>query len=107
MEYLLTFMLMWNSLHSVSYYGDDFHGKIMANGKSFNKNAFTCAANKFYPLGSKLLVTNPENNNSVIVTVTDRGKFDKYNRTLDLSEKAFKKLGNLKKGTLKCKIEIL
>lgn len=89
-----------------SNYGNSHHGKKMANGKRFDKNALTCAHNK-YPFGTKLRVTNPKNGKSVIVTVTDRGGFNKLGRIIDLSEGAFKKIASLKSGVIKVKIEKL
>ena len=87
-----------------SHYGGKHSGKRMANGKIFDKNALTCAHNK-YPFGTKLRVS--YNGKSVIVTVTDRGGFNKLGRVIDLSEGAFKKLAPLSKGLIKVKIEKL
>jgi rare lipoprotein A len=94
-------------IHKVSYYGGNFHGRKTANGEIYNKNNLTCAATKNYKFGTTLKVTNIKNGKSVIVKVTDRGNFAKLNRTLDLSEKAFKTIGNIKSGLLKVYIEIL
>jgi rare lipoprotein A len=94
-------------VHKVSYYGGNFHGKKTANGDTFDKNDLTCAATKNYKFGTILKVTNIKNGKSVIVKVTDRGNFAKLNRTLDLSERAFKTIGNIKSGLLKVYIEIL
>jgi rare lipoprotein A len=96
-----------NEVHKVSYYGGNFHGKKTANGDTFDKNNLTCAATKNYKFGTILKVTNIKNGKSVIVKVTDRGNFAKLNRTLDLSEKAFKTIGNIKSGLLKVYIEII
>ena len=87
-----------------SHYGGKHSGKRMANGKIFDKNALTCAHNK-YPFGTKLRVS--YKGKSVIVTVTDRGGFNKLGRVIDLSEGAFKKLAPLSKGVIKVKIEKL
>ena len=88
-----------------SHYGGNYHhGRKMANGKIFDKNALTCAHNK-YPFGTKLRVS--YKGKSVIVTVTDRGGFNKLGRVIDLSEGAFKKLAPLSKGLIKVKIEKL
>ena len=87
-----------------SHYGGKHSGKRMANGKTFDKNALTCAHNK-YPFGTKLRVS--YKGKSVIVTVTDRGGFNKLGRLIDLSEGAFKKLAPLSKGVIKVKIEKL
>jgi rare lipoprotein A len=105
---VLTLILSLNlNLHEVSFYSDPFHGRQTANGEVYDKNKLTCAALKHYKFRDRLKVTNLKNNKSVIVTVNDRGNFKKYGRTLDLSEAAFKKIGNLKKGVLTVKIEKL
>jgi rare lipoprotein A len=55
-------------------------------------------AARYEPVGSVLLVTNPETGKSVKVTVIDRGPFN-GNRILDLSTGAFKALfGSLRRG---------
>ena len=88
-----------------SHYGGNYrHGRKMANGKIFDKNALTCAHNS-YSFGTKLRVS--YKGKSVIVIVTDRGGFNKLGRVIDLSEGAFKKLAPLSKGVIKVKIEKL
>jgi rare lipoprotein A len=105
---VLTLILSLNiNLHKVSFYSDPFHGRQTANGEVYDKNKLTCAALSNYKFKDKLRVTNLNNNKSVVVVVNDRGGFAKYGRTLDLSEAAFKKIGNLKKGVLTVKIERL
>lgn len=94
-------------VHKVSYYGDYHHGKLMANGKIFNKNKLTCAATKSFKIGTKLKVTNVKNGKAVVVTVTDRGNFKRLGRTLDLSEEAFKRIGNKNSGLLEVNIKVL
>lgn len=87
-----------------SFYDGKHHGRKMANGKIFDKNSLTCAHNS-YPFGTKLKVS--YQGKSVVVTVTDRGGFNKLGRVIDLSEGAFKKLAPLSKGVIKVKIEKL
>lgn len=90
-----------------SFYGGKSHnGKKTASGERFNKNDMTCA-HMSLPFGTKLRVTNLKTNKSVIVKVNDRGNFRKYNRVIDLSEGAFKKIASLEQGVVKVKIEIL
>jgi len=103
----LSIALLMNISFNASYYGDRFQNKLMANGKKFDKNKMTCAADKSFKLGDKLKITNILNNKEVIVTVTDRGNFKKYNRVIDLSENAFSKISNLEKGVIQIKIEKL
>ena len=67
--------------------------------------AMTCA-HKTLKFGSKLRVTNPDNNKSVIVTVNDRGPFIR-GRDLDLSYGAAKKIGIVKKGVARVKMEYI
>jgi len=55
----------------------------MANGQPLDDNALTIAFNKA-PLGTKLKLTNMDNGKTVIVTVTDRGGFEKLGRIADL-----------------------
>ncbi len=88
-----------------SFYGknDGFHGKCMANGMHFDKETMT-AAHKFLPLGSRVRVTHL--NRSVEVEITDRGPFKK-GRTIDLSEKAARDLGMIRKGIAQVTIEVL
>ena len=86
-----------------SWYGKQFNGKLTASGKKFNMYAMTCA-HKTLKFGTKLRVTNPDNNKSVIVTVNDRGPFIR-GRDLDLSYGAAKKIGIVKKGVARVKME--
>lgn len=89
-----------------SYYHDKFNGKKTANGDVFNNKKYT-AAHKTLPFGSKIRVTNNQNDESVIVTVNDRGPFTK-GRQLDLSKQAFLDITHNKgAGTLNVKIEVL
>lgn len=80
-----------------SYYGKGFDGKPMANRKIFHRLQPTVASNTL-PLGTKVLITNPENGKSATATVTDKGKFEKYGRQLDVSEGLAIVLGFKKKG---------
>ncbi|MGQ9465708.1 MAG: septal ring lytic transglycosylase RlpA family protein [bacterium] len=88
-----------------SYYGDEFHGRETASGEIYNKWGYTCAHRKL-AFGTKLRVTNVENNKSVIVQVNDRGPFKK-NRIIDLSYAAARDLDMIPKGVVKVKIEVL
>ena len=90
------------SSFKASYYSDAFHGRKTASGVIYDKNKLTCASNT-HKLGTKLKVTNTQNNKSVIVTVTDRGGFSKV--TLDLSKKAFSSIAELKKGIINVTIK--
>ena len=89
-----------------SYYHDKFNGRKTASGEKFDNNSYT-AAHRTLKFGTKVKVTNTVNNESVIVTINDRGPFIK-NREIDLSKKAFMDIANHKlRGHLIVHIEIL
>ena len=98
----------------VSWYGGKFHGRLMANGKIYDKNGYTAASPLIkgttkpkYPFGTKLRVENVRNGKSVVVTITDTGGFAKYGRELDLSKGAFDEIADLDRGIIKVKIEMV
>jgi rare lipoprotein A len=88
-----------------SWYGKKFHGRPTSSGERYDMYGLT-AAHKTMKFGTKLRVTNPDTDQSVVVTVTDRGPFIR-GRDLDLSYGAAKKIGHLKKGVGKVWIEYL
>ena len=88
-----------------SWYGPRFHGKKTSNGEKYDKRELT-AAHKELPFNTKVLVTNLQNNKSVVVRINDRGPFVK-DRIIDLSEKAAEKIDLKRKGTGYIKIQVL
>lgn len=89
-----------------SYYHDKFNGRKTANGELFYNSKLT-AAHKRLPFGTRVLVTNPLNEKSVLVTINDRGPFIK-GREIDLSKKAFMDISHSTlKGVLKVNLEIV
>ncbi|WP_170842584.1 septal ring lytic transglycosylase RlpA family protein [Aureimonas jatrophae] len=74
-----------------------------ASGERMNPMAMT-AAHKTLPLGSKVKVTNLNNNRSVVVRINDRGPFVK-GRMIDLSKGAAGKLGFIGAGHARVQIE--
>ncbi|MEN3322122.1 septal ring lytic transglycosylase RlpA family protein [Mariniflexile soesokkakense] len=93
------------SVHA-SYYADKFNGRKTASGEKFDNNLYT-AAHKTLKFGTKVKVTNTVNNESVIVTVNDRGPFVK-DREIDLSKKAFMEIAKYKlRGYLIVHLEVL
>ena len=88
-----------------SYYGKAFHGKPTANGEIFDMFKYTCA-HKTLPFDTKIKLTNPDNEKSVVVRVNDRGPFVP-GRDLDLSYGAAKKIGLVADGVKELKAEIL
>ena len=69
-----------------SWYGDDFHGRLTANGEVFDMTSIS-AAHPTLPMPSYARVTNLRNGKSLIVRVNDRGPFH-ANRVIDVSYRA-------------------
>src|ERR1700724_1503304 len=69
-----------------SWYGDDFHGRLTANGEVFDMASLT-AAHPTLPMPCYARVTNLSNGKSLIVRVNDRGPYH-GNRLIDVSNKA-------------------
>ena len=88
-----------------SYYADEFHGRLTSNGETYDMNGLT-AAHRTFPFGTKVRVTNLENNLTVIVRVNDRGPF-KEGRIIDLTLGAAKDLEMIRNGTARVKLEVL
>lgn len=84
-------------------YHDKYHGRKAADGSIFSQYVLTCASN-VHKLGSILRVTNTENGKSVIVKVTDTGRF-KYPKIVDLSKIAFSQIASLKQGVINVLVE--
>ena len=88
-----------------SFYAEDFHGKLTANGEVYDMYGLT-AAHKTLPLNTICRVTNISNNKSLILRINDRGPYIK-GRILDCSYGAAKKLDFINEGTTKVKIEVI
>jgi rare lipoprotein A len=86
-----------------SYYSKTHNGHITAGGEKFDSNALT-AAHRTYPMGTKLKLTNPDNNKSVVVRVNDRGPFVK-GRAISVTRRSARELGIIKQGVGKVTIE--
>ncbi|WP_312818368.1 septal ring lytic transglycosylase RlpA family protein [Kaistella carnis] len=89
---------------TVSYYANKFNGNKTASGEVYKHSKMT-AAHKSLAFGTKVEIINPENSKKVIVIVNDRGPL-KAGRAFDLSQGAFKKIGNLNDGVLKVKYKV-
>ena len=89
----------------VSLYGSDFAGKPTASGEPFDPDALTMA-HRTLPFGTRVRVTNLENQRSVVVTVNDRGPFV-AGRIADLSLGAAKQIGMVADGVVDAVLEIL
>ncbi|MGI8552621.1 MAG: septal ring lytic transglycosylase RlpA family protein [Dehalococcoidia bacterium] len=103
-----------------TYYGADFAGLPMADGRLFDPDDATIAASNRWPLGTRLRLTRIAGGpgdaflsesdftyylgRTVVVTVEDRGAF---HHALDLSRAAFARLGPPGEGVIAVQIEIL
>ncbi|MBI5260236.1 MAG: septal ring lytic transglycosylase RlpA family protein [Bradyrhizobium sp.] len=86
-----------------SWYGDDFHGRLTANGEVFDMGALT-AAHPTLPMPSYARVTNVANGKSLIVRVNDRGPYH-GNRLIDVSNKAAELLDFKGNGVARVRVE--
>ena len=88
-----------------SYYGEELAGNPTASGERFDPAKLT-AAHRTLPLGSRVRVTNTRTGDAVIVRINDRGPFHGQ-RVIDLSKAAARKIGMLRAGTARVKLELL
>ena len=86
-----------------SWYGDDFHGRLTANGEIYDMEAIS-AAHPTLPMPSYARVTNLATHKSLVVRVNDRGPYH-ANREIDLSAKAADLLGFRNHGTARVRVE--
>lgn len=102
-----------------SYYGEYWNGRTTANMEIYDCDKLTCAS-PILPFNTIIKVTNMKNCKSVTIRVNDRGpyKMDKKGKTikpliphpkrvLDLSKASFKSIGDLSKGLINIKYEIV
>ena len=88
-----------------SYYGERFRGQRTASGERFDPDGLT-AAHRTLPFGTRLRVTNVATGEAVVVRVTDRGPFH-GSRVIDLSKGAARRIGMVRSGTARVRIERL
>jgi len=86
-----------------SWYGEDFHGRLTANGEIYDMNSMS-AAHTTLPMPSHVRVTNLSNNRSVILRVNDRGPY-RSDRIIDVSIKAAILLGFYGSGVAPVRVE--
>lgn len=88
-----------------SWYGAEFHGRPTSSGEIFDMHKKTCA-HREYPFGTRLRVTNLNNQKSVECIVNDRGPFVS-GMDIDLSYGAAREIGLIATGTAPVMIEYL
>jgi rare lipoprotein A len=88
-----------------SWYGAFHHGRLTANGETFDRRQLT-AAHRSLPFGTIVRVTDPSTGRWVLVRVNDRGPF-RPGRVIDLSEAAARQLGMIRRGVVQVTIDRL
>ncbi len=88
-----------------SWYGKDYHGRPMANGKAYNMHSATIA-HKELPLGTRVELENPVTRQRVRAVVADRGPYVE-GRDVDLSYGLARRLSLLEKGVAPLVMRVL
>ena len=88
-----------------SFYASKFEGRKTANGEIFRHSKLTAACNAL-PLGTWIKITNLKNGKTVVVKTNDR-LHNKTRRLVDLTRTAAQKLGFIKSGLTRVKVEVL
>lgn len=88
-----------------SWYGEDYHGRAMADGDPYDMHANTIA-HKELPLGTRVELKNPRTGQTASAVVTDRGPFIE-GRDIDLSYGLASKLSLVDAGVDTLMMEIL
>ena len=88
-----------------SVYSDKLNGHKTASGQVFHQADLT-GAHPSLPFGTKVKVTNKNNNKSVEVRINDRGP-TQAGRVMDLSSAAAAKIGMKKNGTAPVTLEVV
>ena len=86
-----------------SWYGDDFHGRLTANGEVYDMTSLS-AAHPTLPMPCYARVTNLANGKSLIVRVNDRGPYH-GNRVMDVSSRAAELLEFKNNGVARVRVE--
>jgi len=88
-----------------SVYANHFQGRRTASGQRYDRRRLT-AAHRALPFGTRLRVTNLDNDRSVIVTVNDRGPF-RRGRIVDLSRRAAREIELGREGLARVRVEVV
>jgi rare lipoprotein A len=88
------------------YYSDAYIGKRMACGGRYRRWKMI-TAHRHLPCGTRLRVTNLRNGHKVTVRVEDRGPYGDSNIKLDVSRRAARRLGFLRRGVTSIRARVL
>jgi rare lipoprotein A len=89
-----------------TYYGDSLAGNKTASGDRYDPRAFT-AAHKTLPFNTVVRVVREDTQRYVYVRINDRGPFGNAQRIIDLSKIAADRLGMLRAGVVRVRVEVL
>ncbi len=90
---------------AASWYGQELQGNMTASGEVYDLNGLT-AAHHTLPFGTTIRVTNLRNHKSLLLRVNDRGP-NLGKRLLDVSWAAAKRLGFVRSGTTRVRVEVV
>lgn len=85
------------------YYSDVFQGRPTASKEIFDQDGMA-AAQKTLPFGTKVRVTNLENNKSVVLTINDR-MARRNSNIIDVTRRAARELGFERQGRARVSVE--
>jgi len=88
-----------------SWYGRGFFNHRLSSHERYRADAIF-VAHRSYPFGTKLRITNLENNKMLIAAVEDRGPYVP-GRSLDLSRRAAELLGTTERGVVRVSYEVV
>ena len=88
-----------------SWYGEQFHGRLTANGEIFDRTVIS-AAHPTLPMPVNVRVTNLDNGRSIVVRINDRGPFVR-GRIIDLSEHGAELLGFRDRGLARVRVSFI
>ena len=97
--------LTYDKTGIASWYGDEFGGRLTANGEIFDP-ALVSAAHKTLPMPSVVRVTNLDNGKSLVVRVNDRGPYVS-GRIIDMSREGARLLGFKDEGIARVRVKLL
>ena len=89
----------------LAWYGSKFAGRRTASGEAYNPQALTMA-HKTLPFGTRVKVTNLDNQKSVVLRVNDRGP-TQADRVGDVSQAAAQRLGMQRKGVIDAELTVV
>jgi rare lipoprotein A len=88
-----------------SFYADKFEGVQTASGEKYKRKKLT-GAHKTLPFGTKVRITNLQNNQTVEILINDRGPYVE-GRIVDVSKAAAEKLGFINQGIAEVRLEVI